>query len=133
MKIKEKMYEISGRKIMLDRDLASFIGYSTKVLNQLVRRDISKFEKENYFQVNYEEFDILKSQLVTSNLINHGGIRYLPYVFSREGIKVLSVILKRENSLKVIYEILVDTIFIAKGMKLFLTYRSIFYEVPVIR
>ena len=43
---------------------------------------------------------------MTSNLINHGGIRYLPYVFSREGIKVLSVILKRENSLKVIDEIL---------------------------
>ena len=94
MNIKEKIYEISGRKIMLDRDLASLIGYSTKVLNQLVRRNISKFEKEDYFQVNYEEFDILKSQIVTSNLINHGGIRYLPYVFSREGIKVLSVILK---------------------------------------
>ena len=106
MNIKEKIYEVCGRKIMLDRDLASLIGYSTKVLNQLVRRNISKFEKEDYFQVNYEEFNILKSQIVTSNVINHGGIRYLPYVFSREGIKVLSVILKRENSLKVIDEIL---------------------------
>lgn len=54
MNIKEKIYEVRERKIMLDRDLASLIGYSTKVLNQLVRRNISKFEKEDYFQVNYE-------------------------------------------------------------------------------
>ena len=87
MEIKNKIYEIRGIKVMIDRELADAIGYETKVLNQLIKRNITKFESHNYFQLNQEEFNVLKSQIVTSSIINHGGVRYLPYVFSKDGIK----------------------------------------------
>ena len=108
MDIKNRIYEIRGSKIMLDRDLAYAINYETKVLNQLVRRNINKFETSEYFQINLEEFNVLKSQIVTSNVINRGGIRYLPYVFTKEGIRTLSSILRKENSKKIIDKILED-------------------------
>ena len=106
MNITEKIYEIRGIKVMVDRDLASLIGYNTKVLNQLVKRNINKFENSDYFQINKEEFNILKSQNVTSNVINHGGVRYLPFVFSKKGISILNTILKKEYTNKIIDEIL---------------------------
>ena len=106
MEIKNKIYEIRGIKVMIDRELADAIGYETKVLNQLVKRNITKFESHNYFQLNQEEFNVLKSQIVTSNIINHGGVRYLPYAFSKEGIKTLSTILRKENSKDIIDKIL---------------------------
>ena len=106
MNIIDKIYEIRGIKVMVDRDLASLIGYNTKVLNQLVKRNINKFENSDYFQINKEEFNILKSQFVTSNVINHGGVRYLPFVFSKKGISILNTILKKENTKKIIDEIL---------------------------
>ena len=108
MDIKNRIYEIRGSKIMLDRDLACLIGYETKVLNQLVRRNINNFETSEYFQINLEEFNVLKSQIVTSNVINRGGTRYLPYVFTKEGIRTLSLILRKENSKKIIDKILED-------------------------
>ena len=108
MDIKNRIYEIRGSKIMLDRDLAYAINYETKVLNQLVRRNINKFETSEYFQINLEEFNVLKSQIVTSNVINRGGTRYLPYVFTKEGIRTLSSILRKENSKKIIDKILED-------------------------
>ena len=106
MEIKNKIYEIRGIKVMIDRELADAIGYETKVLNQLIKRNITKFENNNYFQLNQEEFNVLKSQIVTSNIINHGGVRYLPYAFSKEGIKTLSTILRKENSKDIIDKIL---------------------------
>ena len=106
MNIKDKIYEVRGSKIILDRDLAGLIGYNTKVLNQLVKRNINKFENNDYYQVNQEEFSILKSQSVTSNVINHGGVRYLPYAFSRNGIRILSTILRKKDSKEIIDEIL---------------------------
>ena len=106
MEIKNKIYEIRGIKVMIDRELADAIGYETKVLNQLIKRNITKFESHNYFQLNQEEFNVLKSQIVTSSIINHGGVRYLPYVFSKDGIKTLSTILRKENSKDIIDKIL---------------------------
>ena len=106
METKNKVYEVRGVKVILDRDLASTIGYETKVINQLVKRNINKFESSDYFQINLEEFNVLKSQFVTSNMINRGGARYLPYVFTKDGIKTLSTILRKENTKKIIDEIL---------------------------
>ena len=106
METKNKVYEVRGVKVILDRELASTIGYETKVLNQLVKRNINKFESSDYFQINLEEFNVLKSQFVTSNMINRGGARYLPYVFTKDGIKTLSTILRKENTKKIIDEIL---------------------------
>ena len=106
METKNKVYEVRGVKVILDRELASTIGYETKVLNQLVKRNINKFESSDYFQINLEEFNVLKSQFVTSNMINRGGARYLPYVFTKDCIKPLSTILRKENTKKIIDEIL---------------------------
>lgn len=106
MNIKNKIYEIRGSKVIIDRDLASLMDYETKTLNQLVKRNIDKFKKTDYFQISKEEFNILKSQIVTSSVIYHGGVRYLPFAFSKDGIKVLSKILRKESAIKIIDEII---------------------------
>ena len=90
MNIKDRIYEIRGSKIMLDRDLACLIGYETKVLNQLVRRNINKFETSEYFQINLEEFNVLKSQIETANT----KTRSLPYVFTEQGVAMLASVLR---------------------------------------
>ena len=106
METKNKIYEVHGVKVMIDRDLAGAIDYETKVLNQLVRRNINKFESSDYFQISLEEFNVLKSQIVTSNVVNRGGVRHLPYVFTKEGIRTLSTILRKENIKEIIDKIL---------------------------
>ena len=105
MDIKDKIYEIRGIKIMLDRDLAGLIGYETRVLNQIMKRNLYKFNMEDYFQLSSFEFNNWKSQIVTSKE-DKIGLRKLPYAFTKNGIKVLSTILKKENSLKIINKIL---------------------------
>ena len=63
---------------MLDKDLAELYHVETKVLNQAVKRNIKRFPTDFMFQLNQGEFEILKSQIVTSNW---GGVRKLPYAF----------------------------------------------------
>ena len=76
--LKTKIYEFRGQKVMLDRDLAELYHVETKVLNQAVKRNIKRFPTDFMFQLNQDEFEILKSQFVTSNW---GGVRKLPYAF----------------------------------------------------
>mgnify|MGYP004541081847 CR=1 FL=1 len=75
---------------------ANVIGYETKVLNQLVRRNINKFTNEDYFQLNITEFNNWKSQNVISKE-DKIGLRKIPFVFTKEGIRTLSTILRKEN------------------------------------
>ena len=105
--MKDRIYEIRGSKIMLDRDLACLIGYETRVLNQIMKRNLYKFNMEDYFQLSSFEFNNWKSQIVTSKE-DKIGLRKLPYAFTKNGIKVLSTILKKENSIKIIDKILED-------------------------
>ncbi len=105
MDIKDKIYEIRGIKIMLDRDLAGLIGYETRVLNQIMKRNLYKFNMEDYFQLSSFEFNNWKSQIVTSKE-DKIGLRKLPYAFTKNGIKVLSTILKKENVKEIINKIL---------------------------
>ena len=85
--IESLIYEIRGQKVMLDRDLARLYGVETKVLNQAVKRNIKRFPEDFMFQLNNEEFTNLMSQIVTSSW---GGIRKLPYVFTEQGVAMLS-------------------------------------------
>lgn len=101
MNIENKIYEVRGSKVIIDRDLASLIDYETKTLNQLVKRNIDKFKKTDYFQISKEEFNILKSQIVTSKE-DKIGLRKIPFAFSKDGIKVLSKILRKESAIKII-------------------------------
>ena len=73
--VTSKIYIVRNKKIMLDRDLAELYDVETKVLNQAVKRNIERFPEEFMFQLTTEEFEILKSQIVTSSW---GGTRYLP-------------------------------------------------------
>lgn len=85
---------------MLDSDLAAMYGVSTKVLNQAVRRNISRFPEDFMFQLTPGEADSLRSQIVTSNK-SRGGRRSLPYAFTEEGVAMLSSVLRSSRAIKV--------------------------------
>ena len=77
---------IRGHKVMLDADLAELYGVETRVLVQAVKRNLNRFPKDFMFQLSDEETKLLRSQIVISNR-RRGGRRYLPYVFTEQGVK----------------------------------------------
>jgi len=90
---------------MVDRDLALLYGVPTKVLNQAVRRNISRFPEDFMFQMNDAEFDHWKSQIVTSNS-ERMGLRKRPLVFTEQGVAMLSSVLKSERAIMVNIQII---------------------------
>jgi hypothetical protein len=80
-KIKNMIYEIRGQKVMLDSDLAALYEVELKVMNQAVKRNIRRFLSDFMFQLTNDEWNSLRSQIVTSKS-NCGGRRYSPYVFT---------------------------------------------------
>src|SRR5690554_1939581 len=88
--ILELILIIRNQKVMLDSDLAEMYGVQTKVLNQAVKRNSDRFPHDFMFQLNEEEWNILKSQNVTSRW---GGRRTPPYVFTEQGVAMLSSVL----------------------------------------
>ena len=105
MNIKEKIYKIRGIKVMIDSDLAFLLNYETFNLNKAVKRNINKFEKQDYFELTNEEYNQLIFQNGMTN-IGRGGRKNNPKVFSKEGIKTLSTILRKENIKEIIDKIL---------------------------
>ena len=120
--IKKLIYTIRGKQVMIDSDVARLYHYKTKVLNLTVRRNIERFPEEFCFQLTENEFQTLRFQIGTSkqnesqNLrfqfetskqsseINNnlrGGRRYLPYVFTEQGIAMLAGVLKNDIAVKV--------------------------------
>jgi hypothetical protein len=97
--IQNKIYEIRGQRVMLDRDLAYLYGVETKVLNQAVKRNPQRFPPDFMFQLSENELTILRSQIVTSK--GRGGVRYLPYAFTELGVAMLSSVLKSETAIEV--------------------------------
>jgi len=97
--IKDKIYTVRGLQVMLDRDLADLYKVETKVFNQAVKRNISRFPQDFMFQLTKEELENWRSQFVTSSLEGkHGGSRYLFYVFTEQGVSMLSAIFKEQTS-----------------------------------
>ncbi len=94
--IKDKIFTLRGLQIMFDSDLALLYGVKTKILNQAVKRNSNRFPKEFCFRLNNEEYKNLRSQIVTSK--GYGGRRYLPYVFTEEGIAMLSGVLNSDTA-----------------------------------
>ena len=80
-RIENKIYIIRGQRVMLDSDLAEVSQVETRVLNQAVHRNLSRFPKNFVFQLSKEEFGFLTSQTVTSKT-GRGGRRKLPFVFT---------------------------------------------------
>ena len=98
--IQNKIYEIRGTKVMLDRDLAEMYGVQTKALNQAVKRNFTRFPEDFMFQLTNEETQNWKSQLVTSNSIKM-GLRRNPYAFTELGVAMLSSVLNSSIAIEV--------------------------------
>jgi len=98
-KIENMIYEIRGKQVMLDSDVARLFGYETKELNRNVKNNQQRFPQNYCFQLTREEYENLRCKNVTSNSNNYGGRRYLPYVFTEHGITMLAGILKSETAI----------------------------------
>ena len=97
--IKNLIYTIRGKLVMLDSDVAMLYNYETKKVNQAVKRNIDRFPERFCFQLTEEELEIMWSQIVTTSKLEDNKYRskkYLPYVFTEQGIAMLSGILKSE-------------------------------------
>lgn len=97
--IERRIYVARGIKVMIDDDLARLYQVETKVLIQSVKRNINRFPQDFMFQLTIEEVNSLRSQFVTSK--GQGGRRYLPYVFSEQGVAMLSSVLRSPRAIAV--------------------------------
>jgi hypothetical protein len=96
--IKSKIFEIRDQKVTLDFDLSELYEIETRVLNQAVKRNINRFPQDFMFQLNKFEFANLKSQFVISRW---GGTRKLPFVFTEQGVAMLSSVLHSPKAIEV--------------------------------
>ncbi len=103
--IKSKIYTIRDKQVMLDRDLAELYGVENKRLNEQVKRNIERFPSEFMFQLNETELENWKSQFATSNK-EFMGLRKMPYVFTEQGVSMLSAVLKSQIAIDVSIKII---------------------------
>ena len=103
--IKNKIYEIRGQRVMLDRDLAQLYGVETKVLNQAVRRNLERFPEDFMFELTKAEANLLeissRSQFVTLNKGRGANLKYAPLVFTEQGVAMLSSVLRSSTAIQV--------------------------------
>lgn len=100
--IKRLIYTVRGKQVMVDSDVAMLYNCETKYVNRVVKRNKVRFPDEFCFQINEGELYNLRCQNVTSSSSsNYGGRRYLPYVFTEQGIAMLSALLKSDIAIRV--------------------------------
>ena len=113
--IQSKIYEVRGQKVMLDFDLAEMYQVETRILNQSVKRNQSRFPEDFMFELTKEETESLRSQIVTlekrteddKNLraqtvsSRWGGSRYQNFVFTEQGVAMISSVLRSDTAVKV--------------------------------
>lgn len=107
--IKHLIYTIRGKQVMLDSDLAMLYHYETKKINQTVKRNINRFPERFCFKLTEEELETMWSQIVTtskSEVNKYRSKKYLPYVFTEQGIAMLSGLLKNEIAVQVSIKIM---------------------------
>ena len=104
-RIERSILLIRGHKVMLDADLAELYGVETRALLQAVSRNQKRFPEDFMFQMSKEEYELLRSQIVISKK-GRGGRRYLPYVFTEQGVAMLSSVLRSERAVQVNIEIM---------------------------
>lgn len=121
--IRNKIYEIRGQKVMLDRDLAALYGVETRRLNEQVKRNIERFPEDFMFRLTKGEWEILKLQIATSNLLDNQkdsnlksqiatsnsikmGVRKMPYAFTELGVAMLSSVLNSPLAINTNIEIM---------------------------
>jgi len=96
--IQNKIHEVRGCKVMLDFDLAALYEIETKVFKQAIKRNLNRFPKDFMFELSQNEFDSLRSQIVTSN---RGGTRFMPFAFTEQGVAMLSSVLKSDKAIEI--------------------------------
>lgn len=120
--IQNRIFTIRGTHVMLDEDLANLYEVETKVLNQAVKRNIERFPEDFMFQLTEDEHNLLRSQIVTSKE-KRGGRRYLPYVFTEQGVAMLSAVIRSETAVKISIQIIKAFVamrqFIASNARIF--------------
>ena len=105
IQIQDLIYTVRGQKVMLDSDLAQLYGVLTKNLNKAVKRNIERFPQDFMFQLTKEEFQNLRFQNGTSKS-THGGRRFMPYVFTEQGVAMLSSVLESKQAIAVNIQIM---------------------------
>ena len=98
-KIESLIKVIRGQQVMLDRDLAALYGVEVKRLNEQVKRNIKRFPKDFMFQLTKEE--CLRSQIATLNEGRGQHLKYMPYVFTENGVAMLSSVLRSDTAIEV--------------------------------
>lgn len=109
--IQNRIYELRGQRVMLDKDLAALYEVPTKSLNLSVKRNIERFPDDFMFQLTKGEYEILRFQIETSEpkqnplrfqseTSNRGGTRYLPYVFTEQGVAMLSGVINSKKAIE---------------------------------
>jgi len=96
---------VRGRQVLLDEDLADLYGVETRILVQQVKRNAKRFPADFMFQLTKVEMEALRSQIVISN-DGRGGRRYAPYVFTEQGVAMLSGVLRSDRAIAVNIEIM---------------------------
>ena len=99
--IEKKIYLIRGHKVMLDSDLAALYEVETRTLIQAVKRNISRFPSDFMFQLNNQDVAALRSQIVTLKKGRGEHRKYAPYVFTENGVAMLSSVLNSERAVQV--------------------------------
>ena len=102
-KIENKIFLIRGKRVMLDKDLAELYDVETRALIQAVKRNSDRFPEDFMFNLNEQEYEILRSQIVISSW---GGRRHLPYAFTEQGVSMLSSVLNSKRAIHVNIQIM---------------------------
>ncbi|MCE5347904.1 MAG: ORF6N domain-containing protein [Bacteroidales bacterium] len=100
-----KIILLRDQKVLIDRDLAELYGVETRTLNQAVKRNIKRFPDDFMFQMTKEEFEFWKSQIVISNS-DRMGLRKPPFVFTEQGVAMLSSVLNSDSAILVNIQIM---------------------------
>jgi hypothetical protein len=103
-RIESLIYIIREERVMLDQDLAALYEVETKALVQAVQRNLGRFPPDFMFQLSFQEFTALRSQIVTSK--GRGGRRTAPYAFTEHGVAMLSSVLRSERAVEINIEII---------------------------
>lgn len=104
IELDNKIYTVREIPVMLDSELAEIYGVETREFNQAVKRNLDRFPDEFRFQLTELEYENLRSQFVTSSF--HGGRRYLPFVFTEQGVAMLSAVLKSKTAVQLSIQII---------------------------
>jgi len=105
-RIEKAILLVRKQKVLLDADLAALYGVETRVLVQAVKRNLERFPEDFMFQLSREETDFLRSQIVTLKMGRGQHRKYLPYVFTEQGVAMLSSVLRSSRAIQVNIEIM---------------------------